>query len=190
MPGAQFRIFDVLDMNKPVSARLRLVGTDAELGLNKNQFVEYAVASGHFMIEAEPGGEYEVTRMTLTGSPHLVNVPLIKRDWVYSLYNHRNQGLMQGRGSIVGFIDDQDFEVELTGYLPGEQMQILYFDSEGKPLESKTGSAGGGFIVFNAPAGLQTIYIHPTQSRETYSQVVVAEPQYVHVVAWAASSKP
>lgn len=187
---SQFRVFDILDLEKPISARIKLVGADSELNVDRrNQYIEYSVASDHFMVEAEAGSEYEVSRMTMTGAPHLVNVPLLKREWVYSLYNHKQTGLMPGRGAIVGFIDDQDFEVELTGYAPGEQMNILYFDSEGKPLESKTGSAGGGFIIFNAPMGLQTIYIHPTQSRETYSQVVVAEPQYVHVVAWAASQR-
>jgi hypothetical protein len=187
---SQFKVFDVLDLNKPVSARIRLVGTGAEneLALNKNSYVEYSVASNHFMIEADAGSEYEVSRMTLTGAPHLVNVPLLKRDWIYSLYNYRQTPIVQGHGAIVGFIDDQDFEVELTGYRPGEPMNILYFDAEGKPLETKTGVAGGGFIIFNAPLGLQTIYIHPTQSRETYSQVVVAEPEYIHVVAWAAAA--
>lgn len=185
---SQFRVFDILDMNKPVSARIRLVGTENELAVNKNQYVEYSVASDHFMVEAEAGSDFEVSRMTLTGAPHLVNVPLLKRDWIYTLYNHRQTGMMQGRGAIVGFIDDQDFEVEITGLAPGDQMNILYFDGEGKPLESKTGVAGGGFIIFNAPLGLQTLYIHPTQSRETYSQVVIAEPEYIHVVTWAAAS--
>jgi hypothetical protein len=185
---SQFRVFDILDLEKPVSARIKLVGADNELNVSRrNQYIEYSVASEQFMVESEAGSEYEVSRMTMTGAPHLVNVPLLKREWIYSLYNHKQTGLMPGRGAVVGFIDDQDFEVELTGYAPGEQMNILYFDAEGKPLESKTGSAGGGFIIFNAPMGLQTIYIHPTQSRETYSQVVVAEPQYVHVVAWSAS---
>lgn len=186
---SQFRVFDVLDMERPVSARIRLVGADEFLSLNRNQYVEYSVASDHFMIEADAGADYEVSRMTLTGSPHLVNVPLVKREWFYGLFQQKNISMIPGRGSIVGFIDDQDFEVELTGYGPQEQMQIAYFDADGKFLETKTGVAGGGFVIFNAPMGLQTIYIHPTQSRETYSQVVVAEPQYVHVVAWAAMTK-
>lgn len=185
---SQFRVFDVLNLDKPVNARIRIVGAENELAVAKNQYVEYSVASDHFMIEAESGPDYETSRMTLTGSPQLVNVPLVKREWLYSLYNHKGVGLIPGRGAIVGFIDDQDFEVELTGYGPAEQMQILYFDGEGKPLETKVGVAGGGFIIFNAPMGLQTLYIHPTQSRETYSQVVVAEPQYVQVVAWAAAT--
>lgn len=184
---SQFRVFDVLNLDAPIQAHIKLVGTDTALPLNKNQYVEYSVASDHYMIEADAGSDYEISRMTLTGTPHLVNVPLVKRELIHRLFAHKNPGTIPGRGMIMGFIDDQDFEVELTGYAPQEQMQILYFDAEGKPLESKTGAAGGGFIIFNAPPGIQTIYIHPTQSRETYSQVVVAEPHYVHVVAWAAA---
>ncbi len=186
---SQFRVFDVLDLNKPVNARIRLVGTEEALPVGQQQYVEYSVAADPFMIEAEAGSDYEISRMTFTGAPHLVNVPLVKRSWMYDLYQAKNVRTIPGRGVIVGFIDDQDFEVELTGYPPQEQMQILYFDAQGRPLETKTGVAGGGFVIFNAPPGLQTIYIHPTQSRETYSQVVVAEPQYVHVVAWAAARR-
>jgi hypothetical protein len=67
-------------------------------------------------------------------------------------------------------------------------MHIVYFDAAGKPLESRTGVAGGGFAIFNAPAGLQTVYIHPVQSRDSYAQVVVAESAYVHVLTWSASA--
>jgi hypothetical protein len=157
--------------------------------VGKQQLVEYPVAADPFMIEADAGSDYEISRMTFTGAPHLMNVPLVRRQWLYDLYQAGSIQAMPGRGAVLGFIDDQDFEVELTGYAPGEPMQIIYFDAEGKPLTgAKTGIAGGGFVIFNAPQGLQTIYIHPTQSRETYSQVVVAEPHYVHVVAWTAAS--
>lgn len=185
---SQFRVFDILDLNKPVSARIKLVGTDNDLPLGKSQYVEYSTAANPFMIEADAGAEYEISRMTLTGAPHLVNVPLVRREWLYNLTNERGVYAIPGRGTIVGFIDDQDFEIELTGYGPHDPMQIVYIDADGKPLNSKTGVAGGGFVIFNAPPGLQTLYIHPTQSRETYAQVVVAEPQYVHVVAWSPSN--
>ena len=61
-------------------------------------------------------------------------------------------------------------------------MQIVYSDAHGQPLESKVGVAGGGFVIFDAPEGLQTVYIHPTQSRQTFSHVVVAEPEFVQVI--------
>jgi hypothetical protein len=164
---------------------VRLVGTDEMLPVGGQQLIEYAMAADPFMVEAEAGPEYEISRTTLTGAPHMVQVPLIRRDWLYKLYT--DQGIVShpGRGMVAGFIDDQDFEIEMTGYAPGEQMQIVYFDGQGRATGLRTGQAGGGFIIFNAPPGLQTVYIHPTQSRETVSQVVVAEPRYVHVMTWA-----
>ena len=104
---------------------------------------------------------------------------------------YTEQGIVNipGRGMVAGFIDDQDFEIEMTGYAPGEKMQIVYFDEAGRATTARTGAAGGGFIIFNAPPGLQTVYIHPTQSRETVAQVVVAEPRYVHVLTWAQQTQ-
>ncbi len=186
---SQFRVFDVLDLEKPISAHVRLVGTDEILPVQGKQLVEYAMAADPFMVEAEAGPEYEISRTTLTGAPHLVQVPLIRRDWIHKIYQDTGAISHPGRGLIAGFIDDQDFEIEMTGYAPGEHMQIVYFDGEGRLTNAKTGVAGGGFLIFNAPPGLQTVYIHPSQSRETFSQIVVAEPRYVHVMTWAQPAR-
>lgn len=186
---SQFRVFDVFDFTKPINAHIRMVGTDEMLPVAGQQMVEYAMAADPFMVEAEAGPEYEISRATLTGSPHLVQVPLIKRDWLYKMYTEQGIVNIPGRGMVAGFIDDQDFEIEMTGYAPGEKMQIVYFDEAGRATTSRTGAAGGGFIIFNAPPGLQTVYIHPTQSRETVAQVVVAEPRYVHVLTWAQKNQ-
>lgn len=179
---SQFKVMDVMDMHKPLDARVRMVGTEDFRSVDAGDWVEYAMAANPFMVEAEAGPDYEISRVTMTGSPHLVQIPMIRRDWLYELQNKQGVQLLSNRGMIAGFVDRQDFEIELTGYAPGEQMQIIYLDAQGQPLQTRSGIAGGGFVIFNAPPGLQTIYIHPTQSRETYSQVVVAEPQYVHVV--------
>ncbi|MGZ3722826.1 MAG: hypothetical protein ACXVA9_07860 [Bdellovibrionales bacterium] len=179
---SQFKVFDGLNMNKPVIAQVRLVGTDETLPVAKDDFVEYSVAANPFMVEADGGSEYEISRVTMTGSPHVVHIPLVNRDWLYQLSANKGISPIPRRGTVVGYMDGQDFEVELTGYAPGEVMQIIYFDAQGKPLETKTGIAGGGFAIFNAPQGLQTLYVHPVQSRETFSQVIVAEPQFVQVV--------
>jgi hypothetical protein len=185
---SQFKVLDVLDMNKPVSARIRLVGTDAMMNMANDQYAEYSVAANTFMIEADAGPEYELSRTTLNGSPHLVHVPLVKREWLRGLAGEKDIAPVAGRGTVVGFIDDQDFEVEMTGYPLQEQPQVVYFDAQGRTIPGNTGIAGGGFAIFNAPGGLQTVYVHPVQSRAAYSQVVVAEPEYVHVLAWSAAS--
>jgi hypothetical protein len=180
---SQFRVFDGLNMNKPVSASIRLVGSEDSLSVGQGKFVQYSTAANPFMVEADGGVEYEPSRVTVTGQPHVVNVPLVQREWLYNLAAQKSLAQQPDCGIIVGYMDMQDFEVELTGYNAGETMQIVYFDSMGRPVDGNHGIAGGGFVVFNAPRGLQTLYVHPTQSRETFSQIVVAEPEFVQVIA-------
>ncbi len=184
----QFRVLDVLNMSTPIEARLRLVGTDEIVPLKDQGLIQYANGANPFMVEAEAGVDYEVSRVTLTGHPSNIHIPMIRHDWLTSLFNQNNILSLPGRGIIVGFVDDQDFDVELTGYGTKERMQIVYFDARGNKVEGRNGVAGGGFVIFNAPIGLQTLYIHPLQSRDTFSQIVVAEPEYVHVLTWSASA--
>ncbi len=181
----QFKVIDVLNMNAPVESRIKLVGTGESVPLRHSGMVEYSNGANPFMVEAESTVEYEISRMTLVGKPQAVVVPMVKREWLTQIFNAQNILALPGRGIIVGFVDDEDFEVELTGYTPQEKMQLVYFDREGRVLPGrKAGIAGGGFVIFNAPLGLQTVYIHPKQSRETFSQIVVAEPEYVHVLTY------
>jgi hypothetical protein len=179
---SQFKVFDAFDSSKAVQASLRMVGTNEVLPVGKDDFVEYAVAANPFMVEADAGGEFEVSRVTVTGNPHVVHVPMVGRSWMYELAQSRQIYQASTRGAVVGLIDDGGYEVELTGYPSGETMQIVYFDAQGKPLNSRTGITGGGFAIFNAPPGLQTLYVHGNQTRETFSQIVVAEPTFVSVV--------
>ncbi|NJL23989.1 MAG: hypothetical protein HC902_01570 [Calothrix sp. SM1_5_4] len=145
---SQFKVIDMLDMTRPVSARIRLVGTDEVLNLNGDDYVEYAVPSRTFMVEADAGPEFELSRTTMTGAPHLVHLPVVRKDWLYQLYSGKNIVPAPGRGTVVGFIDDQDFEIEMTGYAPHEEMHVVYFDREGRPLEGRMGVAGGGLRDF------------------------------------------
>lgn len=181
----QFKVVDALNLAAPMESRIRLVGTEEFVPLRHSGMVEYSNGANPFMVEAESTVEYEISRMTLVGRPQTVVVPMVKREWLMRIFNSQNILALPGRGIIVGFVDDEDFEIELTGYGPQERMQIVYFDRDGNILSGrKNGVAGGGFAIFNAPMGLQTVYVHPLQSRETFSQIVVAEPEYVHVLTY------
>jgi hypothetical protein len=150
--------------------------------------VEYGAAGGTFMVEADAGPDYELSRVTLSGQPHFVAVPVIKKDWLAGLSAQSRVVPVAGTGTVVGFVDDQDFEVDMSGHEGYGKLQVVYFDAQGRPLpEGRTGVAGGGFAILNAPAGMQTVYIYPSQSRETYSQVVVNEPGIVNTLTWSAN---
>lgn len=186
---SQFKVLDILDQDKPISAKIHLVGTDSPLSISGDEFVEYGVAGKTYMVEADPGPEFEVSRTTVAGTPHLISIPVVRHDWLGKLAQAKGIVPDPSRGPVIGFIDDQDFDVEMTGYGPQERQQIVYFDAKGDVLDTNSGHAGGGFVIFNAPRGLQTVYVHPTQSRETFAQVVVAEPAYAHVLVWAPGQR-
>lgn len=184
---SEFKIMDALNLKAPLEARVRLVGTNDPVPIHTKGMLEYSNGANPFMVEADAGIEYEVSRVTLTGRPQSVMIPMVRHDWLTKMFNDNNVMALPGRGIIVGYIDDQDYEVELTGYGPKEPMNVVYFDAQGQQIKGRAGVAGGGFIIFNAPLGLQTLYVHAAQSKDTYAQVVVAEPEYVHVMTWSAN---
>lgn len=180
----QFKVMDMMDLRRQIPATIRMVGTDRVTEIRGTNYVEYDSGANPIMVEADAGMEFEISRVTLSGRPQQVSIPLIRREWLREIYNQSQAITLPGRGIVVGFVDDQDFEVEMTGYNRAESPQIMYFDADGKVIKSRTGVAGGGFIIFNAPNGLQTVFVHPLQSRESFSQVVVAEPDFVHVLTY------
>lgn len=180
---SQVRVMDMLDLGRPVQAQLRLVGGETSLRLEREAVLEYTVAGDAFMVEADAGPEFEISRVTLRGAPQMIPVPVIRREWLNQIATERGIP-SSARGTIVGFVDQTGFTVEMTGYAPGETPRIVYFDAEGQVVPGSSGVAGGGFAIFNAPPGLQTVFIHPTAAREDFSQVVVAEPAFVQVLTW------
>lgn len=180
---SQLQIADMLDSEKALSARVRLVGTENVLSPASGGYIQYSVAANPFMLEADAGTDYMLARTTLTGNPETIQIPMVRRDWLQTLFQSEYIPAQLNRGIVMGLVGEQNFEVEMTGYKPGEPITIIYFDAQGKPLPSaKSGVAGGGFVILNAPSDLQTVYVHLSQSHTTFSQVLVAEPDFVHVM--------
>lgn len=182
---ADFTVSDVLGGNRVTPANLKLVGTDATMSTRGQDVVELNTAGDTTMVEADAGPDFEVSRATLSADPRRVDLPIVRREWLRGLYGARAIEPKLDRGAVVGFVDGQDFEVEMSGGLLKERLPIVYFDAVGKPVAGPTGIAGGGFAILNAPTGLQTVQIHPTQARASFTQVVVAEPNLVHVMTWS-----
>jgi hypothetical protein len=179
----QLNVFDGFDSKKPVQARVHVVGVEDRLQVGQNDFVEFSVAANPYFVEAEPDLEYFVSRVTVAGSPHRVNIPLVSRQWMNTVMSQNSVTQMADRGVVVGFFDDPVNAVELTGYGPQENMQIYYFDAGGNIRDSQSpATAGGGFVIFNVPLGLQTLYVQPTTGQATFAQIVVPEPDVLQVV--------
>ncbi|MGE4133174.1 MAG: hypothetical protein AB7F86_16145 [Bdellovibrionales bacterium] len=184
----RFDVVDALTREQAPAARIRMLGSEEFASVDPDSLLEYANGANPFMVEVEAGFDYEVSRMTLVGHPHDVAVPLVRRTWLANLITKNNLLILPGRGFVVGYVDEGGYDVEMTGYQRDERNQIFYFDANGEIVPSKTGVVGGGFIIVNAPVGLQTLFIHPRGGQQVLSQVVVAEPEYVHVVVHSSAA--
>jgi len=179
-----FRVMSMRNWAQPVKATLRMVGSDEVLGVTGDEFVTYPAASNVSLVEADAGPEYEVSRVTVGRATETAAIPLVPRDWLKQIVAQLGVMIHPQLGMVVGFVERQNYQVELTGTGLYQPLQVIYFDAQGNILEgANQGVAGGGFIIFNAPVGFQTLYIHPEQGRISHAEVVVAEPGVVHVVS-------
>jgi|GEM_PF-3954338 len=175
---------DAFDPKQKMSAHVRFVGVDDEVGITGSQKLHYPAGPDMMMLEADAGSEYELSRVQVLKSDSRVIVPMIKRSWLQSIADIKQFELVPHRGIVVGYVVDQPFQVEFTGYTT-ETPQLAYFDAQGMLTAGNSGPAGGGFILYNAPLGLQTLSIKPIASNQVYTQAFVAEPEFVHTLKYS-----
>ncbi len=179
----QMDIVDGLNPEKNLQAVVRFLGTESELNVPGSGLVRYSVASDPQYLEADAGPDYALTRLTLTGFSNHTLVPMISQSWLRKISAASGILAVPELGTVVGFFENQESTVSMTGYSPFEKPSILYFDKDGELLQSNQGVVGGGFVILNAPLGMQTVYVQPVNSASTTSTVVLSEPEYVHVLS-------
>ncbi len=74
---------------------------------------------------------------------------------------------------LVAFAPAGNFDLHLTAE-NFDRKQIVYFNEKG--AVTPTPVAGGGFIIYNLPIGLQEIILQDQNTDRTFSQVIYAEP--------------
>jgi len=110
------------------------------------------------------------------GADH-VHAPLVLGAWLNQIQQERKISVDPESGIVVGFVPSIDFEV----YLPNDSHylndQIVYFDASGAVVEH--GVAGGGFILFNVKAGVQSIVVGDKNSEMLQTQVLPMDAQSI-----------
>lgn len=96
------------------------------------------------------------------------HLPLIREQWLEQLKAAKKINEMPDHGTIIGFTRELNYDAYLTveNY---DSNQIVYFTSQGEL--SETAVAGGGFILFNVPAGAREVILQEKQTEKIYSQV-------------------
>jgi hypothetical protein len=117
---------------------------------------------------SNPTEKYIPAHYTYIEKSDYIYVPLISREWIAYVFSSLKLSAYPSANMIVGFVIDEDFEVDIPG-LSHPKNHILYFDYSGK-ITSR-GSQGGGFIVYNLPEGIYEPLVFGTQSQKVYSRI-------------------
>jgi hypothetical protein len=178
-------IFDPIDGSLEVNAILRLAGDETnEIEVQGRGRLSLPAGNGLIMLDGDAGEQYEVMRYSTSRNAKFLRLPVVRRDWLMSLASRRRVNLDSGVGLVVGFAMEDDFVVSVQGAdNEGESMPVIvYFDPRGQAIFGDEGVAGGGFAIFNVPAGLRTVNVSTKNSRRLFSQVLVAAPEVVNAV--------
>lgn len=113
-----------------------------------------------------------------SGARDYVHIPMIQERWVSEIMNLRQITELPNTGAVIGFTTGLKYDA----YLSAENYpknNIVYFNQYGQP--SLEPVVGGGFILFNVPAGAREVVLQDQASERIYSQVFHVRPNQVSV---------
>lgn len=133
---------------------------------------------------ADPQDPYADAQYFYNDKDDFVHIPLINADWIQSIRQGMRLDDATDVGIVVGFVAD-DFEVFLSNNNEYKPENILFFDATGRRVQR--GVAGGGFVLFNVPYGIQSVVVIPSQSDQIESRITVADPSRISVLQFNAN---
>lgn len=119
-------------------------------------------------MHARPLEKYIPAHYTYVDKSDYIYVPLISREWMTYIFSSNKISMRPSTNMVVGFVIDEDFEVEVPG-MDSAQNHIVYFDYSGKVTDR--GYQGGGFIIYNLPEGIYEPLVFGTKSQKVYSRI-------------------
>tara|TARA_B110001454_G_scaffold219198_1_gene251479 strand:- start:50524 stop:52683 length:2160 start_codon:yes stop_codon:yes gene_type:complete len=117
---------------------------------------------------SNPIDKYVPAHYTYVENSDYIYVPLVSKEWVTYLFSNAKLTFYPGSNLVIGFVIDEDFEVDIPG-LDQIKNHIVYFDYSGKP--TSRGTQGGGFVLYNLPEGVYEPLVFGTHSQKIYSRI-------------------
>jgi hypothetical protein len=107
-----------------------------------------------------------------------LHLPLIRDEFLEALRIQNQIPLLPNTSTFIAFAPNGEFDLHLT-VDHFNRKHIVYFNSKGEAVPDSV--PGGGFIIFNLPAGLQEIILLDRQTDKTFSQVVSAVSEKIYM---------
>lgn len=136
--------------------------------------IEISGIRGLSFLESDPGAPYVLTRSVVRSAQTEVHFMGLKSTWLEGMRKSKKLEESQVKTAMVGFLQGDDYEVLLGSGEIDIRSKIIYFDAEGKPVNTR-GVAGGGFVIFDLPPGIHTLTILPEKSKKIVTQTVYVD---------------
>lgn len=130
---------------------------------------------------SNPTDKFVSAHYTYVESSDYIYVPVISKEWMNYLFSSEKLTVYPGSNLLVGFVIDEDFEIDVPG-LDNIKNHVLYFDYSGKV--TNRGTQGGGFILYNLPEGIYEPLVFGTQSQKIYSRIAPLKNSDVFVFTY------
>ncbi|MBK7845326.1 MAG: hypothetical protein IPJ71_16865, partial [Bdellovibrionales bacterium] len=141
------------ERKNPAAAAFMVMGTEIEQKVESEIIMALPRSNDLTLVEADGGAGTEIVRLNLDASRAGISVPMIPSHWLVDLATKKRINLEGGKGVVVGFVNNKDFEVFIDDREPYLAENTVYFDRDGQVLREGRGKAGGGFALFNLPTG-------------------------------------
>jgi len=107
-----------------------------------------------------------------------MHLPQIKDSFLEYVVSQLQISKSSNSSIMIGFTPSNNFDVHIadTDY---SKNNLAYFDGQGNLTTHQI--AGGGFIAFNLPEGLQEVILQDQKTDRSYSVVVYSRPDYLFV---------
>jgi hypothetical protein len=156
------KVFDAFEPSQPLGAEIRVLGNDTPRSIDPSGTLQIRTAPNNSIvaIDADAGDKYAITRITVNGAQHSLNVPMVKQSWIDDIQGSKRISRQPNTGVAVGFVtSNQRFQVFASGNSPSNEIRIVYFNRSGRVVNTNYGAAGGGYIAYNLPEGFSTLSV-------------------------------
>ncbi len=177
---SKLKVFDAFT-GGPLSANLELQSLPQSLDVDGYAEIDLSPISRLSMMRVHPANEdYMEATLLYEDTADSLRVPLIRGAWLQTLIAQKKINIQADTGIVVGFLANGNYQMYLGHQENFPVENLVYFDAQGEPSENAVD--GGGVVIFNVPAGVQSMVAVQTEDQMIQTQVAPIDPRSVTVL--------